>query len=872
MKNPFTHKQTTEKTHGIMVQSDLSETALVSKSQFKSETEPLVWSDVLDKLLPQRPIGSERNPKFKAEGCVDLWREWDQQSGLAIWSKTYLGNHELAAFNQWEFALLAKLSDNHVAHTYRAKEMVRVSGTFLSLQDSEKRNTQHLIKTKNEGPTLSDWLRIPVHSGKGLFVHGLIFPANYLTMALELLRALEGIHENNLVHCDLHPGNVCINARSLQPPTDSNGANTSSLSFQLEFDKLTLIDFGYSIDRTQTPPCMLPFGYGPDTQISPHLKKVLAAIEMETRALLKERGEHREWESVQFDQGFWQRYPIQPSPLEKLKSIDWREDLYRLGRLLADIRDGEEGRIIPVAQTPEVEALISSLPEELISWGSHGVGEAAPEKPHRDYIRRIDDALTRARTHGEVEVTRFTTNSEDYDAIQFPSQQLTPAAVPLRQSSAPETLINKRGVIAQQQDHRWKPYAKIAASILAVGVIAWGVQKLSAGHKEVRSVDTTQSIAASIKPITISQQPAEKAQQENANRQKAEKIKEEQRLEEVARQQELQAATQAAKLAATKKEQAQTEVVRSQQTQQQAQKAKVDSTAQAKSLAASRKTAAPAQHYVISGDGTEVTDPKTSLIWRRCAEGMEFSGGTCTGKARKFTYDEALRHAQAETVRTGIAWRVPKIEESFGIVDKNSNPSLIAHKAFPAMPSDWFWSASPFAGTPGYFWAFSDGDYNQFNRKSDNHYVRFVRGIAAALPLRYVTSIDGAEVADKKTGLIWRRCAEGMVYGKGACTGKAIEFDYGNLFQHAKSESSRTGVAWRVPTNKELSSIIDKQFVDPSIDSTVFPTTPSNWFWTASQLSDIPYSAPGVCFSSGCMYEANVRGYGRYIRLVRDGN
>ncbi|MDO8311600.1 MAG: hypothetical protein Q7T25_06650 [Sideroxyarcus sp.] len=93
----------------------------------------------------------------------------------------------------------------------------------------------------------------------------------------------------------------------------------------------------------------------------------------------------------------------------------------------------------------------------------------------------------------------------------------------------------------------------------------------------------------------------------------------------------------------------------------------------------------------------EYTDPKTRLIWRRCAEGVMYSGGTCTGTARKFTYDEALRHAQSEASRTGIAWRVPEKDELFSIF-----------------------------GSAGYF-DFCDG-YVYINLRSSNTYcVRLVR-------------------------------------------------------------------------------------------------------------------------------------------------
>ena len=46
-------------------------------------------------------------------------------------------------------------------------------------------------------------------------------------------------------------------------------------------------------------------------------------------------------------------------------------------------------------------------------------------------------------------------------------------------------------------------------------------------------------------------------------------------------------------------------------------------------------------------------------------------------------------------------------------------------------------------------------------------------GTALAQTPRYSYSADGSEVTDSKTGLVWRRCAEGMSWSSGACTGTA---------------------------------------------------------------------------------------------------
>jgi hypothetical protein len=140
--------------------------------------------------------------------------------------------------------------------------------------------------------------------------------------------------------------------------------------------------------------------------------------------------------------------------------------------------------------------------------------------------------------------------------------------------------------------------------------------------------------------------------------------------------------------------------------------------------------------------------------------------------------------------------------------------------------------------------------------------------LKAASDQPYEISTDGAEVTDYRTGLIWRRCAEGMVYSGGTCTGTASEFTYDGALQHAKSESRRTGIAWRLPEKDELEGIVNKKF-KPMIDPTAFPAQPNSFFggsafWSASTSWEVSFSSAG---SSG--YEKF--NYSYYVRLVRTG-
>jgi hypothetical protein len=138
--------------------------------------------------------------------------------------------------------------------------------------------------------------------------------------------------------------------------------------------------------------------------------------------------------------------------------------------------------------------------------------------------------------------------------------------------------------------------------------------------------------------------------------------------------------------------------------------------------------AATAQPFVVSADGQEVTDSATGLIWRRCAEGMAFSLGACTGTASTFTHELALTRARTEAIATGVAWRLPNVKELSSIADISLSFPAIDATAFPATPADYFWSSSPYVGSRASSWYvnFNDG-YVYVNSRASPFYVRLVR-------------------------------------------------------------------------------------------------------------------------------------------------
>jgi len=74
---------------------------------------------------------------------------------------------------------------------------------------------------------------------------------------------------------------------------------------------------------------------------------------------------------------------------------------------------------------------------------------------------------------------------------------------------------------------------------------------------------------------------------------------------------------------------------------------------------------------------------------------------------------------------------------------------------------------------------------------------------------------------------------------------------------------------WRIPSYSELPKLIDLGESNPCIDTTAFPSTPTNYHWLSSTRPGYPTYAFSVYFSSGHVNSVNKDSRRYYVRLVR---
>jgi hypothetical protein len=93
-------------------------------------------------------------------------------------------------------------------------------------------------------------------------------------------------------------------------------------------------------------------------------------------------------------------------------------------------------------------------------------------------------------------------------------------------------------------------------------------------------------------------------------------------------------------------------------------------------------------------------------------------------------------------------------------------------------------------------------------------------------------------VGDSATRLSWQQSSAGMVYTWDDAARYCATLDL-------------HGMGWRLPSVKELQTVIDETRAMPAVDVVSFPETASDYYWTSSQVARFANEAWAVSFAYG---------------------
>ncbi len=136
-------------------------------------------------------------------------------------------------------------------------------------------------------------------------------------------------------------------------------------------------------------------------------------------------------------------------------------------------------------------------------------------------------------------------------------------------------------------------------------------------------------------------------------------------------------------------------------------------------------------------------------------------------------------------------------------------------------------------------------------------------------PMSYTDNGNGT-VSDNNTGLIWQKDDDNNTYNWYQASGTYDALSNPN----SQNVCGSLGADWRLPTKKELLSIVDYSipYPGPTINTTYFPNTQTTWPHWSSTTSTCYYPdyAWQVFFNSGDVASINPKGGPAYVKCVRN--
>jgi DNA-directed RNA polymerase specialized sigma24 family protein len=250
------------------------------------------------------------------------------------------------------------------------------------------------------------------------------------------------------------------------------------------------------------------------------------------------------------------------------------------------------------------------------------------------------------------------------------------------------------------------------------------------------------------------------------------------------------------------------------------------------------------ESYTDLGNGT-VRDNVTCLVWQR------------TPAPGTYSFTSAKAYCAGLTLAGG-GWQLPTRIQLMSIVDPAHSGPAIDTTAFPGTPAQYFWTSSPWfvTSSPLHAWLFNfyEGMESNAGLETGTYQVRCVQSADGSGVPAY--RIADGQVTDPATGLTWQQAPSATTMSASAATAYCAGLHLG-------------GDSWRLPSIKELATLVDEDRVSPAIDVSAFPgVAPDVWFWSSTVSAPSPPEQWALNFNDGFSYFRST-GSTSYVRCVR---
>ena len=125
-------------------------------------------------------------------------------------------------------------------------------------------------------------------------------------------------------------------------------------------------------------------------------------------------------------------------------------------------------------------------------------------------------------------------------------------------------------------------------------------------------------------------------------------------------------------------------------------------------------------------------------------------------------------------------------------------------------------------------------------------------------------------ILDLQNNILWLRCSVGQIWRNNTCEGTALKLTMEQVEQAKEKASQQLEGEWRLPTRKELESIVCFECGKVKINSQFFPNTPYEPFWTGERNNWYKNFFWSVNFFTGHTFGRFPGHIPNFVRLVKD--
>lgn len=254
-----------------------------------------------------------------------------------------------------------------------------------------------------------------------------------------------------------------------------------------------------------------------------------------------------------------------------------------------------------------------------------------------------------------------------------------------------------------------------------------------------------------------------------------------------------------------------------------------------------------------------VRDNITGLIWE-----AKTDDGSIHDKDTNYTWVDAQSLFIVALNNANFGgyndWRLPTAKELNSLLNRGRSRPAADTEYFPNMMWGAYWSSTADVRDVNKAWvAFFDYGVVEPREKgqSTERYALAVHGVQWGSSDDFNDNGDGT-ITDNDTGLMWQ---------KDRAPGS---YNWEQALSYCEDLELAAYNDWRLPTAKELQSIVDYSAAYPAVDDTYFPETGSSIYWVSTSSADSPFSVWYISFADG-----TIAGIGKmnpfYTRAVRVG-